>query len=414
MNLKLPKRSLFILIVFIISFVGHAQVGVGTMTPDNSAQLDVTATNKGMLVPRLSLIETTNQSPVTGVIANSLLVYNVATANDVTPGFYYWQTNKWVRLIGQSDPVVFNETLTTLTYNATTNRLTYKDEKGISNVLQLAGQSGTVGPAGPQGPQGIAGTNGTKGDKGDKGETGAQGIPGNIGATGPQGGIGLILDGNNTTVTGSGTTADPYKINTTSTPVATVSNTSTANLLSTTVNGVTGPNVNIINSNTLTAVDGNLVSTVNGVATTAAVPILITANNGLTAANGNVQLGGSLTKPTTIATDNTNTLALKGLQQGNSTGELLMVEPVTGIVRKISISELNTGVIKEELIAVGGQKVFATPQPISSLDKIQVFRNGTEINFTATPGTSQLTLQLYADTNGGCLEGDEIKIYQWK
>lgn len=410
MNLKLPKRSLFILISFIISFLGHAQVGIGTMTPANSAQLDVTATNKGMLIPRLSLIQTTNQSPVTGVIENSLLVYNTTTVNDVTPGFYYWQIDKWVRLIGKSDPVIFNETLTTLTYDANTNKLTYKDENGVSNVLQLAGQAGSVGPAGPQGPQGIAGNNGAKGDKGD---TGAQGIPGKDGAAGAQGGIGLIVDGTNTTVTGSGTTADPYKINTPSLLAATVSNSSAANLLSTTVNGVTGSNVNIINSNTLTAVDGNLVSTVNGVATTATVPVLMTANNGLTAANGNVQLGGSLTQPTTITTDATNTLALKGLQQGSPTGELLMIEPNTGVIKKISINEL-TGVIKEELIAIGGQKVFATPQPITSLDKIQVYRNGIEINFTATPGTSQLTLQLYADTNGACLEGDEIKIYQWK
>ncbi|NWL03029.1 hypothetical protein DM790_19575 [Flavobacterium collinsii] len=413
MNLKLPKRPLFILIIFIISFYGHAQVGVGTLAPASSAQLDVTATNKGMLIPRLSLIQTTNQSPVTGAIANSLLVYNTATVNDVTPGFYYWQTDKWIRLIGKSDPVIFNETLTTLTYDANTNRLTYKDENGVSNVLQLVGQTGQagpVGPAGPQGPPGIAGNNGAKGDKGD---TGAQGIPGNDGAAGAQGGIGLIVDGTNTTVTGSGTTADPYKINTSSMPAATVSNTSAGNLLNTTVNGVTGPNVTIINSNTLTAVDGNLVSTVNGVASTATVPVLIAADNGLTAANGKVQLGGNLTQPTTITADTTNTLALKGLQQGTSSGELLMVEPTTGVIRKISINEL-TGVIKEELTAVFGQKDFDTPQPITSLDKIQVFRNGVEINFTATLGTSQVTLQLYADTNGACLQGDEIKIYQWK
>ncbi|WP_289660851.1 hypothetical protein [Flavobacterium panacagri] len=410
MNLKLPKKSLFILIIFIISFLGHAQVGVGTLTPANSAQLDVTATNKGLLIPRLSLIQTTNQSPVAGAITNSLLVYNTATVNDVTPGFYYWQTDKWIRLIGKSDPVIFNETLTTLTYDANTNRLTYKDENGVSNVLQLVGQVGPVGPVGPQGPPGIAGNNGAKGDKGD---SGAQGIPGNDGVAGAQGGIGLIVDGTNTTVIGSGTTADPYKINTPSMPAATVSNTSAGNLLNTTVNGVTGPNVTIINSNTLTAVDGNLVSTVNGVATTASVPVLIAADNGLTAANGKVQLGGSLTQPTTITTDNTNTLALKGLQQGTPSEELLMVEPNTGVIRKISSNEL-TGVIKEEFTAFNGQKDFSTTQPISSLDKIQVFRNGTEINFTATPGTSQLTLQLYADTNGGCLEGDQIKIYQWR
>lgn len=407
------KNNLLTIFLLLYSLVSHSQVGIGTVLPNPSSQLEITATDRGLLIPRIALTSSTDTSTITNGNINSLLVYNTATVSDVTPGFYYWQTNKWIRLIGQNDPIVFNETLTTLTYNATTNRLTYKDENGISNVLQLVGQvgpQGPIGPAGPQGLQGVAGNNGNDGATGPQGPAGNDGV---AGPQGPQGGIGLILDGTNTTVTGSGTTADPYKINTASMPATTVSNTSAGNFLNTTVNGVTGPNVNIINSNTLTAVDGNLISTVNGIATTGTVPVLITANNGLIATNGNVQLGGNVTKPTTITTDTTNTLALKGLQQGSPTGELLMVEPTTGVIKKIS-SDMLTGVIKQELIAVDGQKDFSTTLPINSLDKIQVYRNGTEINFTATLGTSQLTLQLYADTNGGCLEGDEIKIYQWR
>jgi hypothetical protein len=32
-----------------------------------------------------------------------LLVYNTATAGDVTPGYYYWNSSKWVRMINQDD-----------------------------------------------------------------------------------------------------------------------------------------------------------------------------------------------------------------------------------------------------------------------------------------------------------------------
>ncbi|MEP7169889.1 MAG: tail fiber domain-containing protein [Bacteroidota bacterium] len=79
----------------------HAQTGVGinaTGAPaDNSAGLDVNYTDKGVLVPRVTLTITTSPSPVTSP-ASSLLVYNMATINDVTPGYYYWDGTQWVRL----------------------------------------------------------------------------------------------------------------------------------------------------------------------------------------------------------------------------------------------------------------------------------------------------------------------------
>ncbi|MDY0989469.1 hypothetical protein SOM12_18705, partial [Flavobacterium sp. CFBP9031] len=94
-------------------------------------------------------------------------------------------------------------------------------------------------------------------------------------------------------------------------------------------------------TNTLTATNGDLISTVNGVATTPAVPVLITADNGLTSTNGNVQLGGNLTLPTTISTDFANTLAITGLMHGNPMDEILVTDPGGGIIRTIKPFELN-------------------------------------------------------------------------
>jgi len=170
--MQLKQRILVIFAIMGFCFVSHSQVGVGTLFPANSAQLDVTSVNKGLLIPRISLIQTTSQSPIVGSTLNSLLVYNTATVNDVSPGFYYWQSNKWIRILGQGDPLGFNETLTTLSYNAVNNELVYLDEKGVSTVLQLIGQAG---PTGPQGPIGLTGP------------AGPQGIPGNEGPVGPQG-----------------------------------------------------------------------------------------------------------------------------------------------------------------------------------------------------------------------------------
>jgi hypothetical protein len=77
----------------------NAQVGIGTVAPNASAALDVTATNKGFLPPRVALTSTADASTITSP-ATGLLVFNTATAgaspNIVTPGYYFFNGTNWV------------------------------------------------------------------------------------------------------------------------------------------------------------------------------------------------------------------------------------------------------------------------------------------------------------------------------
>jgi hypothetical protein len=77
----------------------NSNVGIGIASPNASAKLDITSTNTGLLIPRVSLTQTTSNAPVGASVANSLLVFNTATINDVTPGYYYWDATAlaWVR-----------------------------------------------------------------------------------------------------------------------------------------------------------------------------------------------------------------------------------------------------------------------------------------------------------------------------
>src|SRR5690606_7138919 len=59
-------------------------------------------TDKGLLIPRVALTNTSLASPITSP-ATSLLVYNTATTGDVTPGYYYWNGSKWMRLLSIND-----------------------------------------------------------------------------------------------------------------------------------------------------------------------------------------------------------------------------------------------------------------------------------------------------------------------
>lgn len=66
--------------------------------------------------------------------------------------------------------------------------------------------------------------------------------------------------------------------------------------------------------------------TVNGKKVTVNPNALSTADNGLTTDNGNLQLGGELTKSTVLTTTPTSTLALTGLQTGVETNNILTID----------------------------------------------------------------------------------------
>lgn len=68
-------------------------INVTGETAHNKAILDVNSTNKGILVPRVSLVDTAN--PISGSKPNGLMVWNENSSFDKGIGFYYWYSNKW-------------------------------------------------------------------------------------------------------------------------------------------------------------------------------------------------------------------------------------------------------------------------------------------------------------------------------
>ncbi|NQY29241.1 MAG: hypothetical protein HRT69_07200 [Flavobacteriaceae bacterium] len=87
-------------LLFISIFISaSAQVGIGTTSPQSS--LDIVSSDSGILIPRVSLSMTTVMAPVVSA-TESELVYNTATTGDVVPGFYYWDSVKWVSIVGPS------------------------------------------------------------------------------------------------------------------------------------------------------------------------------------------------------------------------------------------------------------------------------------------------------------------------
>lgn len=90
-------KLLLLAFSFVVSFGSYAQVGVGTTTPDPSAQLHLNSSSKGILIPKMTEAQRNAvASPATG-----LLIYQ--TNN--TPGFYYYTGTSWTKVVSGANPV---------------------------------------------------------------------------------------------------------------------------------------------------------------------------------------------------------------------------------------------------------------------------------------------------------------------
>ncbi|MDM1044871.1 hypothetical protein HX004_07325 [Myroides sp. 1354] len=78
----------------------NGRVGIGTNRIDETAQLEVTFNNKGVLIPRLTTIERNYiDNP-----ANGLLIFNTTTN---CLNYYDGQVKRWLSMCGTYDPAVF-------------------------------------------------------------------------------------------------------------------------------------------------------------------------------------------------------------------------------------------------------------------------------------------------------------------
>jgi hypothetical protein len=120
------------LIIAACSLSAQVKIGDNPTSINPNAVLEIESTNQGVLMPRVALISSTNPTPLTAHIAG-MTVYNISSSMDITPGFYYNDGAKWVKL-GQNLTTVNGLNLTP------------------DNAIKLGGpltQPTTIGTGGP-------------------------------------------------------------------------------------------------------------------------------------------------------------------------------------------------------------------------------------------------------------------------
>ncbi len=82
----MKKLLFFLCSFFLLQYINAQSVGVGTSTPNASAQLEVASTTKGFLVPRM----TTAQRTAIAAPANGLMLYDTNLS-----AFYFYNGSSW-------------------------------------------------------------------------------------------------------------------------------------------------------------------------------------------------------------------------------------------------------------------------------------------------------------------------------
>jgi hypothetical protein len=117
-------------------------------------------------------------------------------------------------------------------------------------------------------------------------------------------------------------------------------------------------------------------------------------SNGLTKTGNQVELGGDLTKSTTIGTSSTNTLKVTGLQSGNLATDSLVVSAADGTLKRVTAeSLLQSG--DQNFLTSAAQASYTVANMPAQVSKVSVYRNGVKLlattDYTAAAGVVTLT-----------------------
>lgn len=146
MKKTILRFSLSVIAVILLSSAYSQNVGINSTgaAPDASAMLDILATDKGVLIPRVQLDNISTAAPVTGP-AEGLLIYNETGTE--AKGYYYWDSAsaQWV-MVGTGAPGPYWSRDATNGYLYPTN---INDNVGVgfntpTSLLSVAQPSGVI------------------------------------------------------------------------------------------------------------------------------------------------------------------------------------------------------------------------------------------------------------------------------
>jgi hypothetical protein len=123
----------FLVVFFLLLFKpGSSQVGIGTTNPNAAAILDISSSDKGLLIPRIALVHPLLSDPLASHVAG-MLVYNTALNTAMKPGFFMNDGSKWISITAAVNKI-----------DSLSNEInSIKNDVPVKKAIFIAGQSNT-------------------------------------------------------------------------------------------------------------------------------------------------------------------------------------------------------------------------------------------------------------------------------
>jgi len=134
--MKNLKIKYFFLLSFLFSLNASSQVVIGGTTIDDGAIFQMKSDDKGLMIPKVALTSRNDIATITPALVEGLWVYNTANAGSgldrVSPGFYFWDSAKWVKIYDEGFTVQYEQTSTQRSNNSLTVAIPGLDQEFLA------------------------------------------------------------------------------------------------------------------------------------------------------------------------------------------------------------------------------------------------------------------------------------------
>lgn len=130
-------KNILLFIILVFSFIANGQTGINNVSPSNSSLLEINSSNKGLLIPNMSITNVNQKGPIVNTPKEGLLIYNNNTNTKKT--LFVWNSEANNNNGAWNSHLLFTETPKTAVIGIIGNNISMLDNANAGDYSLLRG-----------------------------------------------------------------------------------------------------------------------------------------------------------------------------------------------------------------------------------------------------------------------------------